>query len=281
MAPLKTIAAELFGVLGPQAAFKSVWRNRGLIARLTQREVEARYRGSILGVVWSAIIPLLLLAVYTFVFSVVFSVRWGDEMESRGHFALLLFCGLVLYNIFAECVNRAPGLMLAHVTYIKKVIFPLEILPWVALLAALFNFLVSFLILLLGYAALIGAPPWTIIFLPLILLPLLLMTAGLSLFLASIGVFLRDLQQLIGVFTMMLMFMSPIFYPLSAIPAQYQILVRMSPIAVSIEQLREALFAGSAPDTLVWSAYCAAALAVVWLGHAWFMKTRKGFADVV
>jgi lipopolysaccharide transport system permease protein len=282
MASIRSLAAELFGVLSPRAAFKSAWSHRALIGRLAQREIEARYRGSVLGLVWSALIPVLLLAVYTFVFSVVFSVRWGgSQLESRGHFALMLFCGLVLYNLFSECVNRAPGLMLSNVTYIKKVIFPLETLPWVTLLAASFNFLVSFVVLMAGYIALIGLPPWTILYLPVICLPLLLMTVGISLFLASIGVFIRDLQQLVGIFTMILMFMSPIFYPISAIPPEYRIVVQLSPISVSIEQARAALFTGSGPDPATWFASFGAALVAVWLGHAWFMRTKKGFADVV
>jgi lipopolysaccharide transport system permease protein len=281
MASLGTIAKELVGPLGPQSAFVAVLKNRKLVIRLARREVESRYRGSLLGLLWAFIVPLLLLSVYTFVFSVVFSVRWGRLAGSRSEFALLLFCGLIIYNVFNESLGRAPSLMLAHVTYIKKVIFPVEILPWVSLLAAVVNGTISFLILLLGYVVVIGTPPWAVFLVPVICLPVLLMTVGLSLFFSSIGVFVRDTQQFIGILTMILLFMTPIFYPLSAIPIGYQWIARLNPIATAVEQCRDALFAGALPNGVALVTNLACSLFIVWFGNAWFIKTKKGFADVI
>jgi len=277
----KQLVQQLIGPLGPLAAYSSLWRNRGLASRLVLREIQSRYRGSALGLFWSVLTPLLLLAVYTFVFSVVFSMRWGQSVDSRSQFALLLFSGLLIFNLFSECVNRAPSLMLGNPAYIKRVIFPLEILPWVSLCSALFNALISFTILMLGYILVIGLPPTTSMFIPLIILPVVLITAGISLFLASLGVFIRDVQQFVGIVTMILLFMSPIFYPLSAIPEKYRAFAMLSPISVCIEQARDALFSGRTPDFSVWFFHLIGSLLVVWLGHAWFVRTKKGFADVI
>lgn len=223
----------------------------------------------------------MLLAVYTFVFSVVFQARWETGVDNRGHFALVLFSGLILFSVFSECINRAPSLMLANVSYIKKVVFPLEILPFVSLIAALYNAAISFAVLAVGYAFVIGPPPITALLLPVLLVPLVLLTLGLSLFLASIGVFIRDLQHVVGVFTMMLMFLTPIFFPLAAIPESFRSIIRWSPLAVIVEDIRAALFFGVVPNPVVWASLFVGAYLTAWLGYAWFVKTKKGFADVV
>jgi lipopolysaccharide transport system permease protein len=281
MTTLGTIVKEMGGPLGPQASFSSVFRNLPLISRLVRREVEARYRGSLLGILWAFLVPMILLAVYTFVFSVVFSVRWEATLESRTHFALVLFSGLLIYNICNECLSRAPSLMLAHSTYIKKVIFPLEILPWVTLFAAVVNALIGFAILLLGYLFVVGIPPWTIVMIPIICIPLLCLTVALSLFLSSIGVFVRDTQQFVGILMMVVLFMTPIFYPLSAIPREYQWVAALNPLAITIEQCRDAIFRGLLPDASVFAVLFFLSVTALWFGHFWFMKTKKGFADVI
>jgi lipopolysaccharide transport system permease protein len=281
MGNLGTIVKELAGNLGPQASFRCVTSNLPLVKRLVRREIEARYRGSILGMLWAFLVPMLLLGVYTFVFSVVFAVRWETNVESRAHFALVLFCGLLLYNVFNECLSRAPSLMLAHSTYIKKVIFPLEILPWVTLFAAIVNAAIGFSILLIGYLFILGSPPWTVLAVPFICLPILCLTVGLSLFLSSIGVFVRDAQQFVGILMMVVLFMTPIFYPLSAVPVDYQWVATLNPLAITIEQIRDALFRGILPDSSVFLILLAASVVTLWLGHFWFMKTKKGFADVI
>jgi lipopolysaccharide transport system permease protein len=259
----------------------SAWRQRVLIRRLARREVEARYRGSILGLLWSCVMPLLMLGVYTFVFSVVLRGRWGIPGESRGQFALMLFAGMVLFAIFSECVNRAPGLMLENVSYVKKIVFPLEVMPCVVLLAALFNAAVSVLILLGFHLVVRGLPPATVVLLPVVVLPLILFALGLSWFLASVGVFLRDLRQVVGVATMMLLFLSPIFYPVTAVPEAFRAYIQANPMTWILEQSRQVLFWGQIPDWRSWALLLCASWAVAWLGYGWFIRTRKGFADVV
>ncbi|HET7546254.1 MAG TPA: ABC transporter permease [Usitatibacter sp.] len=268
--------------ISPRAFLASAWTHRGLIAALTRREVVGRYHGSMLGLAWSFFNPLLMLAVYTFVFSEVLKVRWtGGVAESRTDFAIILFAGLIVFGIFAECVNRAPTLVLSNPNYVKKVVFPLEILPWVALGSALFHAVVSLAALLLVELWYRQSVPWTAFAFPLMLVPLLLFAMGLAWLLASLGVFLRDVGQVIGVLTTVLMFVSPIFYPEASLAPKYREWLQWNPLTFVIEESRNALIFGLAPDWAQWAWLLAASLAVAWAGFAWFQKTRRGFADVM
>ena len=265
--------------------FLSLKRHYPLILQLIKREVVGRYRGSLLGMLWSLINPILMLAIYTFVFSVVFKIRMdhqdGSIYDDKFAFALVLFVGLIIFNLFSECLSRAPGLILANVNYVKKIIFPLEILPWVNLGSALFHASISFSVLL-GFLLLIDHPiHWTSIYLPIIVLPLLFLIIGLSWFLASIGVFVRDIGQFIGLILTMLMFMSPIFYPASALPASVRDYLFLNPLTFIIEQTRTVILYGQSPNWIGLAAYYVIALLIAWAGMVWFEKTRKGFADVL
>ena len=268
----------------PKEMVASLWRNRGLIKTMTQREVIGRYRGSVMGILWSFLNPVFLLLVYTFVFSVVLKARWsggGGGSDSKIEFALILFAGLIVFNLFAECINRAPGLILANVNYVKKVVFPLEILPWVALGSALFHALISLVVWLIAYLILFGVPHLTVLLLPLVILPFLLFVIGLTWTLASLGVYLRDVSQFIGPVTTAMMFLSPIFYPISVLPEAYRQLLLLNPLTPAIEQAREVLYWGKVPDMTILSVYLVGSALIAWLGFAWFQKTRKGFADVL
>lgn len=266
---------------GPFSFFHAAWHHRSLILRLARREIDARYRGSMLGILWAVLNPLLMLVVYTFVFTTVFQARWGTATGGSGEFALLLFSGLILFNAFSECISRAPGLLLENVSYIKKVVFPLEILPLVTLAVALFNAALGFAILAVFYVAVLGLPPVTALLLPLALLPLCLMTLGGTWFLAAVGVFLRDIRQVVGVVVTVLMFLSPIFYPMSAVPERFRGFIHLNPLTPILEQSKELLFWGRVPSLLEWAAATLVGWACAWLGYLWFMKTRRGFADVV
>jgi len=264
-----------------KALIDSFWHHRQLISTLVKREIIGRYRGSILGLLWSFLNPIFMLAVYTFVFSVVFRARWSTGDESRAMFALVLFSGLLIFNLFADCINRAPTLIIDNVNYVKKVIFPLEILPWVVLGSALFNAFVSFVVWLLFLFFFVGVPPATIILFPLIVVPLIFFIMGLSWLLASLGVYLRDIAQFVSIITMTLMFLTPIFYPLDAIPVVYHSFILCNPLAFIIEQARGVMIFGK---PLCWSSYLlftGTAFLFSWMSFTWFQKTRKGFADVL
>jgi lipopolysaccharide transport system permease protein len=266
---------------GPLEVFRSAWRHRGLVMSLVRRDVLGRYRGSVMGVLWSFFNPLFMLAVYTFVFSVVFGARWGGGAHSRTDFALVIFAGLLVFNVFAECVTRAPTLVLANPNYVKKIVFPLEILPWVALGSALFHAAVSLAVWFLGFAFTRGVPPVTALVLPLVMAPLVLLVLGLTWLLAALGVYVRDISQVVGILTTTLLFLTPIFYPIEALPEHYRGWLLANPMAVIIEQTRGVLYWGRMPDPGSVAVNLVVSASVAWLGFAWFQKTRRGFADVL
>lgn len=253
--------------------------NKGLIIQMTKREVLGRYKGSAFGLVWSFFNPLIMLAVYTFVFGIVFKARWGAD--GGENFSLLLFTGLIFHALLAEVLVSAPNLITTRVNYVKKVVFPLEILPFVSVFTAAFHFMVSMLILLLALLVVNSSISITWLYLPFVFLPLLFICLGVSWFLSSLGVYIRDISQLTGVLATLLMFLCPIFYPLDAIPEQYRIYILMNPLSYLVEQARAILVFGLQPNILVLSIYSVAALAFSQLSFWWFMKTKKGFADVL
>jgi lipopolysaccharide transport system permease protein len=268
-------------IFNPLVIASGLWKNSELIKQFVKREVIGRYRGSYLGIFWSSLTPLFMLAVYTFVFSVVFESRWGTGSGSKLEFALVLFCGLTTFNIFAETVNRAPGLIVGNVNYVKKVIFPLEILPVVALGSAMVQALISLSLLLVALVFFMGVINWTIILIPLVLLPLILLSLGLGWFFASLGAYLRDVGHLIGIAVQVLMFMTPIFYSITSIPENLRWVFYLNPINNVVEDMRRVVIWGQLPNWqwLVLGTVIGGIVAV--LGYAWFEKTRGGFADVL
>lgn len=265
------------------ALLSSSWRNRNLIAQMTKREVVGRYRGSFMGLAWSFFNPIFMLLVYTFVFAIIFKARWGTTgaEESKTLFAIVLFVGMIVHGLFAEVINGAPGLILANANYVKKVVFPLEVLPLIKMGAALFHSMVSLVVLLLVFAAFNGFVHWTAILVPLVLLPLIVVTLGLAWMLASLGLFLRDVGQTVNIFTTVLLFMSPVLYPISAVPERLRPIIMANPLTFIIEQAREVLIWGHLPNWEGLSIYLVISVIFAWAGFAWFQKTRKGFADVL
>jgi lipopolysaccharide transport system permease protein len=264
------------------ALWRSIWWNRDLILQLTKREVTGRYKGSVLGLTWSFFNPLLMLAVYTLVFSVIFKSRWGaGGEESKTQFALVLFVGMIVHGLFADVLNRSPGLVLGNVSYVKKVIFPLEILPVVTMAAGLFHSLVSVSVLLAAFVVFNGYLQWTAVFIPLVLMPLVILTLGVAWILASLGVFLRDVGQTIVIVTTVMLFLAPVFYPIAAVPEGLRPLLLANPLTFIIEQAREVLIWGRLPSWTGLTVYSLPAVLVAQAGYAWFQKTRKGFADVL
>jgi len=257
--------------------------NRNLIYQMTKREVTGRYRGSVMGILWTFINPILMLSVYTFVFSVVFKARWGTGTlsESKSDFAVILFAGLLVHTLFAEALSRAPSLIIGNANYVKKVVFPLEILSISNLLSVLFHTFISIIVLLVAFAIFNGYLHWTVILMPLVLFPLVIFTLGLSWFLSSLGVYLRDVGQTISIIVTILMFLSPIFYPISALPKEFQSLIMLNPLTFIIEQSRDVLIWGKMPDFYGLAIYSVISIVIMWLCFVWFQKTRKGFADVL
>ncbi len=275
-------SSRIIDYLNPILLARNVWRHRDLIAQLTRREIEGRYRGAYLGMLWSLAHPLLMLSVYTLVFGVIFRSRWPQaRTDSLVDFALILFAGLSAYACFSETVGRSSGVIVSVPNYVKKVIFPLEVLPISILGAALFHMLISVGVLLIVHLLVGGGLPWTIILLPLVSLPLIFLSLGLAWFVASLGVYIRDIGQAVGIVLQVMFFLTPIFYSIEIIPEPFRTLVLLNPMAPVTENFRRVLLWGqlpSFPGTLWWILGTGV---VMMLGYAWFMKTRKGFADVL
>ncbi len=258
------------------------WLQRQLFFKLLRRDFAERYRGSYLGVVWSLLLPLLSLLVFTFFFGVIFKMRWAGHGDgSLSELALVLFVGLALYNFLAECLSRAPGLILAHQNYVKNVIFPLEMLPAVMVASALLTLAATLLVILLLQATVGAGLSWTALLLPVTVLPLVLFVLGLSWVLASLGVYIRDIQQLIVPLVQLLMFLSPVFYPVAALPESIRPWLQLNPLALVIEQTRGIVLFGQPPAWTPYLLCLLATLLIALLGAWWFARTRQGFADVL
>lgn len=261
---------------------RCIWSNRELVWRLTEREVLGRYRGSLLGLAWSFLNPIAMLAVYTFVFSQVFKIRWGTlENTGPAGFAINLFAGLIVFNLFAEVAQRSPSLVLVNPNYVKKVIFPLEILSVVALAGASFHAAISLTALFAVELLAMHHLPWTALWLPLVWLPLVLGCLAMSWFLSAFGVFIRDIGQLVGLLVSMLMFLSPIFYPVSALPNHLRSLLLLNPLAHVIEQTRRVIVVGDAPGVAYLVVGTALGLALCSGAYRVFRRAKKAFADVM
>ena len=272
----------LIHYLNPWELLKNLWRNRDLIGQFTLREIQGRYRGSFLGILWSFINPLVMLLTYTFVFGTIFKSRWpGIRRGSLSEFAIILFSGMIAFNIFQECVGRAAGLVVAAPNFVKKVVFPLEILPLAVMGSALFHAGVSLAILLLA-AVLEGNPlSWTLLLAPLVLVNLVFLTLGLTWFIAGIGVFLRDMNYTILLLIQVLFFVTPILYPLEIIPAPIRRIVSLNPLTGIIENFRSVLLWGRLPAWYDLGRWLLPSILVMLLGYAWFMTTKRAFGDVI
>ena len=258
---------------------------RSLILSLVRREVTGRYRGSAFGMLWSLLTPLFMLAVFTFVFGYVMKSRWqipgaAPTEHSTAEFAVILFAGLLVNQFFSEVLSGAPGLIVGNGNYLKKIVFPIQILPIVSVGAALFHVLVSLLVLL-GFVWVVFGLSWTVLLTPVVLAPLAVLTLGLAWFLASIGVYFRDIGQIVPPVLTAVMFLSPMFFPRTALPEWLQPYLSFNPLTIPIEAVRDVAVFGVMPDWTALGYYSLAALLVALLGEQFFQKTRRGFADVL
>lgn len=253
----------------------------GLVYQLTRRNIQIRYRGSLLGILWSLVTPILMLVMYTFVFGTILDLRWSDQEGGNPEFATILFSGLIVHAYFSECLNMSVDLIQANRQYVKKVVFPLSSLALVVIFTAVFQMFVSTGVLILYLAIADRALSWTIIFIPVIIAPLMLMALGFSWVISASAVYFRDLGQLIGLITLALLFISPVFYETSRLPAAIQPWLYANPITWIIESVRSLLFHGTIPNILEYLTYLIASMVTCVLGLLWFRKLRPGFSDVI
>lgn len=263
--------------------WRSALEHRTLIGRLVAREFEARFRGHILGTVWAIATPLLTAMVFTFVFSIVFRSRWAGGAEDLGTsgYAIIFLTGMFVHTIFAEAVSRAPSLIVGNANYVTRVVFPLEILPVVAVGTALINAAIGLAIVLVGNALLNGSFHPTVMLLPLVLLPFLIFVVALVFLFAALGTYVRDISQILGLLVTASLFLTPIFYPLESVPQKIRWLVTLNPLTLAVEQARAVVLYGHSPDFLRLGLFLASASAALAFAFWVFQRLRPGFSDVL
>lgn len=265
---------------GPASAVAALASGRRLLVELVKRDVQSRYRGSLLGALWSLAQPLMMLGIYTVVFTQVLPTRWPGA-ERPLDFALLLFVGLILHGFLADVMNRAPAMVLSNPNFVRKVVFPLELLPASLVGSALFQLALATLALAIFILIGTGSLRWSIVLFPLVALPLALVALGVAWFLASLGVYLRDIAQIVGIVATTLLFLAPIFYPVQFVPQAWRPWLDANPLTVPVEEGRRMCILGTTADWAAIGAYWIAAGVVAYAGFYWFQRTRRGFADVV
>ncbi len=275
--------------LDPVAMARSLWAYRELTGQFAARNIRGRYKGQALGSVWALLDPLMLLAIYTFVFGVIFK-RGGEDAAGVGgaeggiaRYALEVFAGILIFGVFRDTVGPSPFLIVSHANFVKKVVYPLETLVVSQLLVALFNLGVGLAVWLLGYAIFSEShlPSPRMLLLPVVLLPVALLALGLSWFLASLGVFLRDLRTPVGSVLQMLFFLSAVFYRIEDVPEKFRWAIAWNPMAQGVTAGRAVLFGDGWPDWRIWGAMTGVGVLLSLAGYAFFMKSRKAFADVI
>jgi lipopolysaccharide transport system permease protein len=265
---------------GPLSPFVALRQNYELVFRMARRELISKYRGSILGLAWAFLLPIAMVLIYTFVFSVVFKARWPGLGDGSSNFALFALSGLVLHQYFAECVARAPGLVLENKSYVTRVIFPLEILPWVTVLSSLLGAVIGVTLILLFRIVAEGFPSLGILLLPLPFLLLLPMILGLVWGLAALGVFIRDLSQAVPLVLQAMLFLGPILYPIEAVPSPFDRFLYLNPITIPVELFRALLF-DRPIEVVALFFYSFSSIFVCWLGFASFTRLKRTFPDVL
>lgn len=262
--------------------FGSFLKHKNLIYQLSKRDILERYRGSVAGIAWSIITPVLMLSLYTFVFSYIFKARWGEAPDlPKGMYALVLYTGMILHTLFSECLNRAPSLMRINTSYVKKIIFPLETLTWVTLFSALFQAAIGFGLLILADVIMSGKIYLTIFYVPILLIPFVFVILGICWIITSVGVYFQDVGHLTTIVTTVLMFASPIFYPVSILPENLRVFIFLNPLTYFIEEMRNIIIWGQPLNILHYFIALLCSLFVMFIGYLFFQRTRKGFADVL
>lgn len=274
-------AVKLDARLAPLEPFKSLWRHRELFRRVLVRDIQSSFRGSVLGLAWVVLIPLVLVALYTFVFGVVLKATWAIPTKTPYEVPLVFFSSLTVFGFFMEVITRAPNYIRDNKVYVTKIVFPIDILCWVLVGTALFKLTVNFTLLLLFLALFGDGVPAQALVLPLLLVPFVLMAVGFAWLLASIGAFVRDLSHALQALAPVLMFVSPVFYALAQVPEAVRPIYLLNPLTFVIEQVRGILFFDQVVSVQAYIAYSLAAAAVYTVGFAFFQRLRPGFADVV
>ncbi len=260
--------------------FISIWRHRSLVVELTKREFQGKYSGASGGAFWSFIQPLFLLTVYTLAFGVILKSRWGSN-DSTAEYALMLFAGLIVFNAFSEVLTRSSVLITANPNFVKKIVFPLELLTVVTVATSLIHAFIGVAVWTLGYIVLFGVPKPSLALFPLVFLCFLPVLLGTGWLLSSVGLIFKDVSQVVGMLNHTLLFLTPIFYSIEVAPPILQKFLILNPLTIVIEQLRKCMFSGIPPDFAALSIYFSISAIFAWLCFLLFKRLRPTFSDLI
>ncbi len=261
--------------------FDAFGRHLDLTRELTRRDILGRYRGANFGLLWSLIGPLMMLVIYTVAFGKILGSRWVQPSGDPAAFGMVLFVGILVHGFFGECFSRAPRLMIDNANYVKRVIFPLHILPWSVVLSALFHMAMNLVVFAVLNALLYGQFSPYIVLAPVVVAPLVLITVAVCWVMASLGVYLRDISQAVPVMVTALLFLSSAIVPVDTLPPRYQLIFRLNPLTFFIDEMRDIALWGRPPDFTGLMVRAVVALVLIYAAYAWFRFTSKGFADVL
>jgi len=261
--------------------FTALGRHWELTRELTRRDILGRYRGANFGLMWSLIGPLMMLAIYTITFGEIMQSRWQQASGATAEFGIVLFIGIIIHGFFAECFARSPRLMLDNANYVKRVVFPLQVLPWSVVLSALFHMGMNLVVFVVLNALFFGSFSPHIVLLPLVLAPLVMLTIAVCWLVTSLGVYVRDISQAVPVIATGLFFISSAIIPLQVVPPRYRIFFEFNPLTFFIDQARNVALWNTMPDWAGLLKYAIIGLLGMYLAFAWFRVTSKGFADVL
>ncbi len=273
--------SEIFHWDGFFQVVRTWFANRELIGALARREVLERYRGSILGMTWSFVNPLILMLIYTVVFSVVQRMQWIQTRAGFGDFAIMVYSGLIAFNFFSEMMAKSVRVIVNSPNYVKRIAFPVEILPCVLAGGALFHAAASWIILLAGTWLMTGTLHATALLLPVVWIPLVVCALAISLFLSAVGVFIRDTEYIVGLALSILFFLTPIFYSTDRVPQALQWILFINPVAYASENTRKVCILGLAPNWGSWLALLGVGLLFLAVFAGWFRVIKKRFPDVL
>lgn len=275
-----SISGRAFDVVLPILV---IFRHRLVFQQFLARAIARRYRLSVFGLLWTILVPLFTLVIYTFVFGVILQSRWSgaDGGGDTTSFGLYLFVGLLVFWLMADVVGGTPSAIIDYTNLVKKAVFPLEILPSVIVGSAVFHALISSGVLLVALIVIKGQIPLTAFLIPVVLAPFILLLTGFSWLLSAIGVYFRDIQHIVGLLMTGVLFLSPIFYSIDRLGTMLQSIIMLNPVTFIVMQMRRILLDGQQPDWVGLGVYFAIAWLVASLGLAFFRYARKGFADVL
>lgn len=261
--------------------FRPLTDHTQLLIQLSRRAIESRYRGSVLGMLWTFLTPLLMLLVYSFVFSIVFKAKWNHPGAEDANFGVILFSGMIIHALFAEPMVLSTSSIASNSQYVKKVVFPLEIMAWSTIIVTCFQAFISFFILIVFMLISGMTLHPTLLLFPVIILPLIIFSVGVAWLLSSLTVYIRDIAQLVGIVSTVLLFISPVFYSIDRLPSIWQKVIYLNPISFIVDQMRNIAIYGTPPDWPGLAFYSLIAFVMAWFGLFIFQRLRSGFADVL